>query len=195
MGIFYDQSARQSFGKRIQGPPGIGFNLTQNGNYDLNVKKLTNIAEGTVSNDAITKHQPDPAMIDKRDNNQDTRLKDTYNVINSKQTFNEMNTNRKTLVCYEDVRDVFISRKESVFPMETHLDVGNNYIYNVKSPTNNHQATGKGYVDGKLAKKKINTSVIQNVIKQVLYKPDKRDLDSYLKRDGRLNMNGKLPYE
>lgn len=115
MGIFYDQSARQSFGKRIQGPPGIGFNLTQNGNYDLNVKKLTNIAEGTVSNDAITKHQPDTAMIDKRDNNQDTRLKDTYNVINSKQTFNEMNTNRKTLVCYEDVRDVFISRKESFF--------------------------------------------------------------------------------
>ena len=159
----------------------------------MNVKKLTNIAEGTVSNDAITKHQPDTAMIDKRDNNQDTRLKDTYNVINSKQTFNEMNTNRKTLVCYEDVRDVFISRKESVFP--THLDVGNNYIYNVKSSTNNHQATGKGYVDGKLAKKKINTSVIQNVIKKVLYKAGKRDLDSYLKRDGSLNMTGKLPYE
>lgn len=154
MGIFNDQSAGQSFGKRIQGPPGIGFNLTQNGNYDLNDKKLTNIAEGTVSKDAITKHELDTAMIDQRDNNQDTRLKDTYNVINSKQTFNEMNTNRKTLVCQEDVRDVFISRKESVFPMETHLDVGNNYIYNVKSPINNHQATSKGYVDGKLAKKK-----------------------------------------
>lgn len=153
MGIFNDQSAGQSFGKRIQGPSGIGFNLTQNGNYDLNDKKLTNIAEGTVSKDAITKHQLDTAMIDQRDNNQDTRLKDTYNVINSKQTFNEMNTNRKTLVCYEDVRDVFISRKESVSPMETHLDVGNNYIYNVKSPINNHQATSKGYVDGKLAKK------------------------------------------
>lgn len=154
MGIFNDQSAGQSFGKRIQEPPGIGFNLTQNGNYDLNDKKLTNIAEGTVSKDAITKHELDTAMIDQRDNNQDTRLKDTYNVINSKQTFNEMNTNRKTLVCHEDVRDVFISRKESVFPMETHLDVGNNYIYNVKSPINNHQATSKGYVDGKLAKKK-----------------------------------------
>ena len=154
MGIFNDQSAGQSFGKRIQGPPGIGFNLTQNGNYDLNDKKLTNIAEGTVSKDAITKHELDTAMIDQRDNNQDTRLKDTYNVINSKQTFNEMNTNRKTLVCQEDVRDVFISRKESVFPLETHLDVGNNYIYNVKSPINNHQATSKGYVDGKLAKKK-----------------------------------------
>ena len=140
MGIFNDQSAGQSFGKRIQGPPGIGFNLTQNGNYDLNDKKLTNIAEGAVSKDAITKHELDTAMIDQRDNNQDTRLKDTYNVINSKQTFNEMNTNRKTLVCHEDVRDVFISRKESVFPMETHLDVGNNYlqcqVFNKQSSSN-----------------------------------------------------------
>lgn len=75
---------------------GFGFNLTQNGNYDLNDKKLTNIAEGTVFNHAITEHQLDTVMIDKHDNNQDTRLKDTYNVIDSKQTFHGMNTNRKT---------------------------------------------------------------------------------------------------
>ena len=46
-----------------------------------------------------------------------------------------MNTNRKTVECYEDVRDVFVSRKESVFPMETYLDMRNmNYIHNVKTP-------------------------------------------------------------
>ena len=107
-------------------------------------------------------------MIDKHDNDQDIDLKDTYNVINSKQqTFNEMITNRKTLVCYKDVRDPFISRKESVIPMETHLDIGNNFIYNVKSPINNNQATSKGYVDGKLAKK-LNTNVVQNVMRKVL---------------------------
>lgn len=32
-------------------------------------------------------------------------------------------------------------------------------------------------------------------MKKVLYKADKRDLDSYLKRDGSLNMTGKLPYK
>ena len=69
--------------------------------------------------------------------------------------------------------------------------MGNNYIYNVKSPINNDQATSKGYVDGKLAKK-VNTSVVQNVMRQVLYKADKRNLDSYLKRDGSLNMTGNL---
>ena len=107
------------------------------------------------------------------------------------QTFNEMTTNTKTLVCYKGVCDVFISLKESVFPMETHLDMGNSCIYNVKSPINNDQETGKGNVDGKLAKK-LNSSVVQNVMRQVLYKADKRELDSYIKRDGSLNMTGNL---
>ena len=86
----------------------------------------------------------DTPMIDKHHNNQNIDLKDTYNVINSKQqTFNEMNTNINTLVCYEDVSDMFASRKESVFSMETHLDTGNNYIYNVKTPVNNDQGANK----------------------------------------------------
>ena len=74
MDIFNDQSARQSFGKGIQKTPRIGFNLTQDGNYDLSDKILANVAEGTVSNDAITKHQLDTTMIDKHYNNQDIDL-------------------------------------------------------------------------------------------------------------------------
>ena len=98
------------------------------------------MAEGTASSDAITKHQLDTAMIDKHGNNQNIGLKNTYNVINSKQkTFSEMNASRNTLVCYEDVRDVFVSRKEPVFPKQTRLDMGNNYIYNVKTAVNNDQ--------------------------------------------------------
>ena len=86
----------------------------------------------------------DTPMIDKHHNNQNIDLKDTYNVINSKQqTFNEMNTNINTLVCYEDVSDVFASRKESVFPMETRLDTGNDYIYNAKTPVSNDQGANK----------------------------------------------------
>ena len=60
--------------------------------------------------------------------------------------------NRNTLVCYEDVRDVFLSRKESVFPMATHLDIGNNYIHNVKTPINNDQGANKSYIDQHVAK-------------------------------------------
>ena len=124
----------RTFGQGETGRPGVGFNLTSDGKYDTVNKKLAKVAEGTASSDAITKHELDTSMIDKHDNNQNIDLKNTYNVINSKQqTCNEMNGSRNALVCYENIRDVFVSGKESVFPMATYLDMGNNYIYNVKT--------------------------------------------------------------
>ena len=36
-----------------RGPPGVGFKLTQDGNYDMENKKLTKVAEGTDNSDAI----------------------------------------------------------------------------------------------------------------------------------------------
>ena len=63
-----------------------------------------------------------------------------------------MNASRNTLVCYEDVCNVFASRKASVFPMATYLDMGNNYIYNVKTPINGNQGAKKSYVDQHVAK-------------------------------------------
>ena len=67
MGIFNQQpNYNQSSGKRgitgPQGPPGppgpagTGFNLTSEGNYDLANKKLTSVAKGTASSDAVTKN-------------------------------------------------------------------------------------------------------------------------------------------
>ena len=104
---------------------GSGLKLDVNNNYDIENKKFTNVTEGTDPSDAITLRQLDAVDFETITKNID--LKDTYNVINSKQqTFGEMNRSRNTLVCYEDVRDVFVSRKESVFPMQTHLDMGNN---------------------------------------------------------------------
>ena len=130
---------------------GSGLKLDANNNYDIENSKLTNAAEGTTYSDAITKNQLDAAIGNKHDNDQSIDLKDTYNVINSKQqTFSEMNANRNTLVCYEDVRNVFVSRKESVFPMQTHLNMGTNYIY-VKTPINNDQGVNKSYADTKLS--------------------------------------------
>ena len=79
-------------------------------------------------------------------------MKNTYNVINSnRQTFDEMGANGGTLVCYEDVREVFVSRKESVFPMETYLDIGKQFIYKVKTPINSDQGVNKSHADIKLS--------------------------------------------
>ena len=40
-----------------QGPPGVVFKLTTDGNYDIDNKKLTKVAEGTENEDAINKNQ------------------------------------------------------------------------------------------------------------------------------------------
>ena len=54
------------------------------------------------------------------------------------------NTNKA--VSYETQREIFLSRKES-FPMETDINMNNNFIQNVATPTSSHQATNKGYCD------------------------------------------------
>ena len=73
---------------------GSGLKLDVNNNYDIENEKFTNVAEGTDPSDAITLRQLD--VVDFETITKNIDLKDTYNVINSKQqTFGEMNRNRK----------------------------------------------------------------------------------------------------
>ena len=110
------------------------------------------MAKGTASNDAVIKNQLDTAVGNKHSTDQNIDLKNTYNVINSNRlTYDEMGANGGTPVCYEDVREVFVSRKESMFPMETYSDMGNQFIYNVKTPINIDQGVNKSYADTKLS--------------------------------------------
>ena len=44
----------QTSGQRERGKPGVGFNLTLDGNYDMVNEKLANVADGTNPTDAIT---------------------------------------------------------------------------------------------------------------------------------------------
>ena len=46
----------QTSGQGERGTPGVGFNLAADGNYDMVNKKVINVAKGTASSDAITKH-------------------------------------------------------------------------------------------------------------------------------------------
>ena len=58
-GLLSDQSY-QTANKYVQrGLPGIGFKLTDTGDYDMQNKKLTNVKSGTDSNDAVNKSQLD----------------------------------------------------------------------------------------------------------------------------------------
>ena len=58
MGIFNEHS-NNTFAKGIQGAPGVGFNLTSNGDYDMINKKLRNVGAPSNNTDAATKKYVD----------------------------------------------------------------------------------------------------------------------------------------
>lgn len=56
MGYFSnDTSQNQRTKHTTQGPPGVGFQLTQDGNYDIQDKRLTNVGSPQSDSDASTK--------------------------------------------------------------------------------------------------------------------------------------------
>ena len=54
--------------------------------------------------------------------------------------------NTDKAVSYNTTRSIFLSRKESS-PMDVDINMNNNLIQNVATPTSSHQATNKGYCD------------------------------------------------
>ena len=54
------------------------------------------------------------------------------------------NTNKA--ISYETQREIFLSRRES-FPMQADINMNNNFIQNIATPTSSHQTTNKGYCD------------------------------------------------
>ena len=253
-GLLSDQSY-QTANKYVQrGLPGVGFELTVMGDYDMQNKKLTNVKSGTDSNDAVNKSQLDATtnllhgsragdvVNDKaviysntgavhanslyiedppnQGNSNEVRIMtehqsypnihlnipDLHNfdghggrpkselmvtsveqTVTGKKVFENIevhdptsnnqaanknyadtklsltggtmtgdlilpphnypipgNTNK--VINYESQREIFLSRQES-FPMQADINMNNNFIQNIATPTSSHQATNKGYCD------------------------------------------------
>ena len=253
-GLLSDQSY-QTANKYVQrGLPGVGFKLTVTGDYDMQIKKLTNVKSGTDSNDAVNKSQldattnllhgsragdvvNDKAVIysntgavhanslyiedppdqgnsnevrimtehqsypnihlnipdlhnfdghggrpkselmvtsveqtvtgkkvfenievhDPTSNNQaanksyaDTKLSLTGGTMTGDLILPHHNypipDNTNKVINYESQREIFLSRQES-FPMQADINMNNNFIQNIATPTSSHQVTNKGYCD------------------------------------------------
>ena len=67
--------------------------------------------------------------------------------------------------------------------MQTYLDMGDNFINRVKTPTSNDQASNKSYVD---------TTATNTMGAAALIHATKAELDDYLKKDGTTPMTGNL---
>ena len=88
MGIFNEHSSGQQFARGIQGAPGVGFNLTADGNYDMSNKKLRNVGAPALNTDAATKKYVDDNSSGGKtssltiDSNID--MKDSFRILNLK---------------------------------------------------------------------------------------------------------------
>ena len=123
------------------------------------------------------------------------------------------NTNK--VINYESQREIFFSRQES-FPMQADINMNNNFIQNIATPTSSHQVTNKGYCDynflnrqsggvlmGSLsmnqndlfeipAPKYGNSAVNKNYVDGEISKIPGTDSSPYLKIDGSRAMTGNL---
>lgn len=144
-------------------------------------KKLTNVGDGTDPNDAVTKKQHDSVGGGHVTKNIDLKHQDY--IVNSKtRTFQQLKANDESLVNFEEVKENFVGIHEAE-PMKTHLDMGNNFIYNVKTAAANDQAANKAYVDKEITDSETASSMTYAT---------KMELGNYLKKDGSVLMTGDL---
>ena len=207
MGIFNEHSSSSSFttgGFRTvplqgaAGPQGIGFKLTQNGNYDIQNKKLVNVKQGADPNDVVTKSQiqlldnaPGNVQADKAVIYSDTGSVHTNSIYLQDTPDGAGSSNDVRLLTehqsYENIHlhipdlqnfDGYGGRAKSeimVTSTEQHITGRKTFFdINVLKPDNNDQAANKKYVDDEI--KKIPSP----------------DLSTYLKKDGTVEMTGNL---
>ena len=131
-----------------------GQKLINPGEIEMNRKLITNLNTdenndlSAVNMITLKKFHPN-APAPTHEVTKDIDLKELFNVVQSKQqTYHDLGTHYDNLVSYNDVKNIFVSRKDT-FPMETALDMGNQTIFNVKDPTIDDQGVNKGYVDKK----------------------------------------------
>ena len=203
MGIFNEQKDN-SFAKGIQGAPGVGFNLTSDGDYDMINKKIRNVGTPTANTDAATKKYIDDnssgAPKTSRltvDSNID--MKDRFRILNLK---HPNDADEPATKQYADSN--FLNRDGSR-TMIGNLSMNNNKIIKVAKPTVNDDVANKKYVDDKptsTSKLTIDSNIdmkntyrITNLSTPLDGKepPTKEYVDNtFLDRDGSYPMKGDL---
>ena len=146
MGIFNEHSSNQHpFARGIQGAPGVGFNLTADGNYDMVGKKLKNVGAPESDTDSATKKYVDEnsgggkTSLLTIDSNID--MKDSFRILNLKVPSDADEPATKSYA------DNNFFRKNGTSPMTGNINMNNNKIEGLKKPTVNGDAANKKYVD------------------------------------------------
>ena len=210
MGIFNEQSLDHPFAKGIQGAPGVGFNLTSDGDYDMVNKKLRNVGAPSTNTDAATKKYVDDNSTGTPstsrltvDSNID--MKDRFRITN---LITPLDSKDPATKYYVD--NTFLDRDGS-YPMKGNLNMDNNRIFNLPAPNGSNQPTPLVFTDLKYlhvngTNKMTNNLNMDN--KGIIHlKPPTNPTDgatkkyvddsipntsSFIKKDGSVTMTGNL---
>ena len=218
MGIFNEHSSNHfQFAKGVQGAPGVGFNLTADGNYDMVGKKLTNVGAPTSDTDSATKKYVDTnsgggkTSLLTVDSNID--MKSQYSIKNLKTPSNNDDAATKKYVDDSKVDGSVFLKLDGTRSMTGNLDMNNKRIFNLPNPTGSKQPIPLAY--GDLAYLHVNGSnmmtnhmnmnnkKIINLVtptnnsdattkKYVDDNISNQDFSSFLKKDGSISMNSDL---
>ena len=152
MGIFNEHSSNHfQFAKGVQGAPGVGFNLTTDGNYDMVGKKLTNVGAPTSDTDSATKKYVDTnsgggkTSLLTVDSNID--MKSQFSITKLKTPSNNDDAANKKYVDDSKVDGSVFLKLDGTRQMTGNLDMNNKRIFNLPNPTGSKQPIPLAYGD------------------------------------------------
>ena len=174
MGIFNEQSLDHPFARGIQGAPGVGFNLTSSGDYDMINKKLRNVGAPSDNTDAATKKYVDDNSSGSVDVSDFLKLDGTKKMtgnldMNNNQILNlpaPAGPKQPTPLAFTDLKYLHVAGTNK---MTNNLNMDNKGIIHLKPPTNPTDGATKKYVDDSIP-----------------------DTSSFIKKDGSVAMTSNL---
>ena len=215
MGIFNEHSSNHyQFAK---GAPGIGFNLTADGNYDMVGKKLANVGTPTSDTDSATKKYVDThsgggkTSLITVDSNID--MKSQFSITKLKTPSDNDDAATKKYVDDSKVDGSVFLKLDGTRSMTGNLDMNNKRIINIPAPTGSKQPIPLAYgdlaylhVDGSnmmTNHMNMNNKKIINLItptnnsdattkKYVDDSISNQDFSSFFKKDGSITMTSDL---
>ncbi|CAH3193183.1 unnamed protein product [Porites evermanni] len=191
MGIFNEQSLDHPFARGIQGAPGVGFNLTSSGDYDMINKKLRNVGAPSANTDAVTKKYVDDNSSGSVDGSVFLKLDGTRKMTGNLDMDNNQILNlpapggpkQPTPLAFTDLKYLHVGGTNK---MTNNLNMDNKGIIHLKPPTNDTDGATKKYVDDSIPDTNAATK------KYVDDNAGSPDLSDYLEKDSSVAMTGNL---
>ena len=160
----------------IKGLPGVGFKLTSDGDYDINNKKLRNVASPQANNDATTKNYVDVEVSKTLKKHGSDKMDGPLNMDNNRiENIGPGRHNTADALTHVQFEAFYfdINTDDGYIEAQNPIDRKNEKIVNLALPNAESDAASKKYVD--------------NNIKSVNNK-----FPSYLKKDGSVSLTGDL---